>query len=87
MLRVYAEYQRLSQVCSVAEHIAGVENKTADDISRVQQLFTPRKTNIYDVPFDVLLAQVCQKHKKFKSWDIFASEKANLMSDEIYGVF
>ena len=79
MLQVYAEYQRLSQVCSVAEHIKGIDNKIADNISCVQQLFTPWKTHIYDVPFDVLLAQDCQKHRKSKLWNIFLPSKQLLL--------
>ena len=47
MLQVYAEYQRTSQVCLVAEHIKGVDNKIADDISQVQSLFTPKKNSTY----------------------------------------
>ena len=43
MLQVYAEYQRTSQVCSVAEHIKGVDNKIVYDISQVQLLFKPKK--------------------------------------------
>ena len=62
MLQVYAEYQQISEVCSVAEHIAGKDNKIADDISRVQSLFTPEKSHIHDIPFQTLLAQGCQKH-------------------------
>ena len=79
MLRVYAEYQRTSQVCSVATHIAGVDNKIADDISRVQSLFQPEKTHIYDIPFEILLEQVCRKHKKFRSWDCFLPSKDLLL--------
>ena len=71
MLRVYAEYQRTSAVCSVAAHIVGVKNIIADDISRVQESFKPKKTHIHDVDLQTLLAQVCQKHRKFRSWEIF----------------
>ena len=78
MLRVYAEYQRTSQVCSVATHIKGVDNKIADDISRVQSLFRPEKTHIYDIQFEILLEQVCLKHKNFRSWDCFLPSKSLL---------
>ena len=71
MIHVYAEYESLFQVCSVAKHIKGIKIKTVDDIYYVQELFVPRKTHIYDVSFNIFLAQVCQNHKKFKSWDIF----------------
>ena len=55
-------------------------NKEADDISRVQELFSPQKTQIYDVPYITLLKQVCLKHKEKRSWRVF-HPSAQILSD------
>lgn len=80
MLRYYAEYERMSPVTSVADHIKGIDNIVADDVSRVQELFRPKKTHIYDQNFSTLLQQVCLKYKTFRSWQIFLPNRT-LLSD------
>ena len=62
------------------KHIAGIDNREADDISRVNELFTPQKTNIYDVPYVTLIQQVCHKYKKLKNWRNF-QPSAQILSD------
>ena len=52
----------------------------ADNISRVQELFSQQKTQIYDVPYITLLKQVCLKHKEKRSWRVF-HPSAQILSD------
>jgi hypothetical protein len=80
MLRYYAEYERMSPVTSVAAHIKGIDNIVADDVSRVQELFRPKKTHIYDQHFSTLLQQVCLKYRTFRYWQIFLPNRT-LLSD------
>ena len=62
-LLLFAKYMKHSPVSSAPEWIAGKKNTEADDVSCVQELFSPQKTHIYDVPFPLLLNQVCLKYK------------------------
>ena len=71
LLKLYAEYQLLSPVCSVAKHIKGTENVVADAISRPDELFTPHLTHIYDTPYSTLVTQVCQQYKAKRQWELF----------------
>ena len=71
LLRYFANYLLHSPVEGDTNWIAGHENKEADEISRVQELFSPNKTEIYDIPYVTLLKQVCLKHKEKRSWRVF----------------
>ena len=80
LLRLFANYLMHSPVKGDTEFVAGELNKEADDISRVQELFSPQKTQIYDVPYITLLKQVCLKHKEKRSWRVF-HPSAQILSD------
>jgi hypothetical protein len=82
-LRLFANYMLLSQVSSTTDHVKGIDNVEADDISRVQELFSPKKSHIYDVPFSILIQQVCQKYNNLKSWEIFLPSP-EILSDLSY---
>jgi hypothetical protein len=82
-LRLFANYMLLSQVSSTTDHVKGIDNVEADDISRVQELFSPKKSHIYDVPFSTLIQQVCQKYNNLKSWEIFLPSP-EILSDLSY---
>ena len=84
-IRLFAEYTRLSDVSPVPDHIPGVLNVEADDVSRVQELFVPQHKFIYHLPYHVLLQQVLQKHNKMKSYEIFLPSQ-ELLSDLSYVV-
>lgn len=62
--RLFAEYMLLSDVSPLPEWIQGELNVEADDVSRVHELFVPKKSLIYDLPYNILLNQVLLKHKK-----------------------
>ena len=85
-IRLFAEYMRLSDVSPVPEHIPGVLNVEADDISRVQELFCPKLKSIYHLPYHILLQQVLQKHSKMRFYEIFLSSQ-ELLLDLSYVVF
>lgn len=70
-LRMFAEYMKYSPVSPVPAHVPGVENTTADDISRVYQLFPNKKPFIYNVPYEILLRQVCLKYTKMLNYRVF----------------
>ena len=70
-LRMFAEYMKYSPVSLVPAHVPGVENTTADDISRVYQLFPNKKPFIYNVPYDILLRQVCLRYTKMLNYRVF----------------
>ena len=85
-LLLFAEYMKHSPVSPIPEWIAGDENTEADDISRVQELFSPKKTHIYDVPFPILLNQVCLKYKQIRDWEIFLPSQ-EILADLSYVVY
>ena len=41
----------------------------------VQELFSPKKSEIHDVPYTTLLKQVCLKHKEKRSWRVFQPKR------------
>ena len=73
LIKLYAEYQLLAPVCSVAEHIKGVDNVVADNISRPEGLFSPNLSpaSISSTPFPTLVRQVCLHYRDKKHWDLF----------------
>ena len=71
LVKLYAEYQLQSPVCSLATHIAGKLNVFADGISRPHELFTPHLTHIHSTPFPTLVTQVCQQFRECRRWDLF----------------
>jgi hypothetical protein len=50
-IRLSAEYSLDANVKSTGEHLPGIENDMAGDISRPYKLFNPPLTTIHDVPF------------------------------------
>ena len=80
LLRLFANYLIHSPVKGDTDWIAGEKNKEADDISRVQELFSPEKTQIYDILYVTLLKQVCLKHKEKWSSRVF-HPNAQILSD------
>jgi len=70
-LRLFAEYMLLSDVSPVTEWIPGELNVEADAVSRVHELFTPKKELIYDLRYSVLIDQVLRKYKKMSSYQVF----------------
>ena len=46
VLRLFANYLLLSPIKGQIKHIAGKDNRQADVISCVKELFTPQKTHI-----------------------------------------
>ena len=71
VLKLYAEYQLLSPVCSVSEHIKGSDNVIADTISRPHELFTPHLTHVWKTPYHKLIQQVCLRYEEKKLWEVF----------------
>ena len=55
LLRLFANYLINSPIKGDTDWVAGEMNKEVDDISRVQELFSPKKSQIYDVPYITLL--------------------------------
>ena len=80
LLRYFANYLLHSPVKGDTHWIPGEENVEADDVSRVQELFSPHKTEIHDIPYVTLLKQVCLKHKEKRSWRVF-HPSAQILSD------
>ena len=78
-IQLFAEYMRLSDVSPVPQHIPGVLNVEADDISRVQELFCPKLKSIYHLPYHTLLQQVLQRHNKMRSYEIFLPSQELLL--------
>jgi len=70
-LRMFAEYMKYSPVSPVPNHISGIDNVQADDLSRVNKLFTHEKEFIYDVPYTTLLQQVYRKYSKMSNYSVF----------------
>ena len=79
-IRLTAEYSIDANVKSYAEHLQGIKNEMGDTISRPHELFTPKLTTIYDVPFSTLVKQVCQKLPILRSYRVF------LLSPELFSV-
>ena len=79
-LRLFAEYSIGSDVAMSTDHISSKANIIADTISRVNETFVPKKSHIYDVPFSILVKQVCSKYTEMKSWRIFLPSQ-ELLSD------
>ena len=76
-LRFYAEYAQNSACGQNTDHISTKDNVMADGISRVNEMFSPALSHIYDVPYPTLIKQVCLTFNELKSWQIF------LMNPEI----
>ena len=55
LLRLFVNYLIHYPVKEDTDWIAGQMNKEADNISRVQELLSPQKFQIYDVPYITLL--------------------------------
>ena len=70
-LRYYAEYTLHSPVALNTKHIKGELNIVADDISRVNELFSPKRHCLHDLPYSDLITQICTKYEEMKSWRIF----------------
>ena len=70
-LRYYAEYTLNSPVALNTKHIKGELNIVADDISRVNELFSPKRHCLHDLPYSDLINQICTKYEEMKSWRIF----------------
>ena len=70
-LQLFAEYNIGFDVAMSMDNISSKANIIADTISRVNELFVPKKSHIYDVPFSILVTQVCSKYTEMKSWKIF----------------
>jgi hypothetical protein len=70
-LRYYAEYTLNSPVALNTKHIKGELNIVADDISRVNELFSPKRHCLHDLPYSALINQICTKYEEMKSWRIF----------------
>ena len=77
-IRLTAEYSLGANVKTTGDHLPGSENDMADDISRPYKFFSPPLTTIHDVPFSILVKQVCQKHPILRSYRIF------LLSPELF---
>ena len=86
-LLLFAKYMKHSPVSSAPKWIAGKKNSKADDISCVQELFSPQKTHIYNVPLPLLLNQVCLKYKQIKDWEIFLPSQQETLADLSYLVY
>ena len=80
LLRMFANYLLYSLLKGDTSWIPGDENGEADKVSRVQELFSPKKSEIHDVPYTTLLKQVCLKHKEKQSWRVF-QPSAHILSD------
>ena len=85
-LQLFAEYLKLSPVNPIPEHIKGELNTEADNISRVNKLFPTERSHIFDVPYHILLEQVCQKYKKIRNWEVFLPSP-ELLSSLSYVVY
>ena len=83
LLFMFAEYMKYSPVSPVSAWIKGSENVQADDLSRVYKLFPHEKPFIYEVPYPILLQQVCQKYKKMSNYDVFLPHP-DILSDISY---
>ena len=79
-LRYFAEYMPNSPVQPVPQWIAGELNVEADDVSRVQELFSPKLKFIYNVSYSKLIHQVLQKYSTMRTWDLFLPSP-ELLSD------
>ena len=79
VLKLYAEYQRLSPVHSLTKHIRGVDNVISDMISRPDELFTPHLTHLYDTPYTTLITQVYRQFRAERRWNLFLPSP-NLLS-------
>ena len=80
LLRLFANYMIHSLVKGDTNWIPGEMNKEADEVSRVQELFSPTKSDFFDIPYITLLKQVCLKHKDKRSWRNF-QPSAQILSD------
>ena len=67
LLRLFANYLLHSPIKGDTIWIAGEEDGEADETLCVQELFSPTKTEIYDIPYVTLLKKVCLKHKEKQS--------------------
>ena len=79
-LRYFAKYMPNSPVQPVPKWIAGELNVEADDVSRVQELFSPKLKFIYNVSYSKLIHQVLQKYSMMRTWDLFLPSP-ELLSD------
>jgi len=70
-LRLFAEYMLLSDVSPLPEWIPGELNVEADDVSRVHELFVPKKELIYNLSYHVLIQQVLLKYRKMNCYSLF----------------
>ena len=70
-LRFHAEYARNSDCGQNTDHISTKDNVMADGITRVNEMFSPVLSHIYDVPYPTLIQQVCSTFSELKSWHIF----------------
>ena len=86
-LLLFAQYMKHSPVSSAPKWIAGKKNTEADNISFVQELLSPQKTRIYDVPFSLLLNQVSLKYKQIKYWEICLPSQQEILADLSYLVY
>ena len=85
-LLMFTEYMKYSPVLPVPDWIKGSENVQADDLSHVYKLFPNEKPFIYDVPYHILLKQVCRKYSKMSNYDIFLPHP-EILSDISYLVY
>ena len=90
-IRLTAEHTLLHDVKSTASHVTGNTNDPADSFSRPYRLFPKPYPNLWDIPFNHIIKQVCMKHRQVKSWRIFlpsqeviSSLNATLSNDVVW---
>ena len=85
-LLMFAEYMKYSPVLPVPDWIKRSENVQADDLSRIYKLFPNDKPFIYDVPYPILLQQVCHKYNEMSNYNVFLPHP-DIISDISYLVY
>ena len=80
VLRLFDQYTLNYKVTMSTEYISGKLNEIADTISRVNELFVPKKSHIYNVTFQLFIKKVCTKYSAMKYWRIFL-RSPDLLSD------
>ena len=75
-LRYHVEYTKNCDVAINTNYIKSKLNVRADGITRVNELFSPEKSHIYDISYTDLIRQVCSKFTEMKSWRIFLPNPA-----------
>ena len=71
LVRLYAEYKLLAPVHSTIAHIKGEANVVADTISRPDNLFIPKLTEIHSTSYPTLIHQITTHFKPKTHWHLF----------------